>query len=386
MTQSYRAESIEVLSGLDPVRKRPGMYTYTSNPNHMAQEVIDNSVDEVLSGYASNIHIILYADGALEVSDNGRGMPVDLHPEYGISGVELILTRLHAGGKFSNKNYVYSGGLHGVGVSVVNALSKRVEVEIDRDGARYQLAFEKGEIVESLKKICDISARKHGTRVKFWVDPDYFDQADFKMKSLMHLLRAKAVLCPGLKITLSDQKTGHQYQWEYVSGIQTYFEEACQGKMWLAEPFSGHFKNVLECYELDWIFAWSEATQDLMHESYVNLIPTAQGGTHVNGLRLALSDAVREFCQHHALLPKGVKLLPDDVFYGCHYLLSIKMQEPQFSGQTKERLSSRECAAMVSNGVRDAFSLWLNQHVEAAKNLISYMIERAQQRLKQQRL
>ncbi|EDN67758.1 Gram negative topoisomerase IV, subunit B [Beggiatoa sp. PS] len=378
--KSYDAADIEVLTGLEPVRKRPGMYTDTTRPNHLAQEVVDNSVDEAIAGYANQIDVVLHADGSLSVRDNGRGMPVDKHPEEGISGVEVILTRLHAGGKFSNKNYQFSGGLHGVGVSVVNALSSHLEVNIKRDSQLYQMSFADGEKTSELRVIGNVGKRNTGTMLRFWANPKYFDSPRFLVPRLMHVLRAKAVLCAGLRLTFEDENTGEKFQWYYKDGLTTYLLDNLGDVDSLPEePFVGHFEGTTEAvdYALMWL---SEG--ELLTESYVNLIPTTQGGTHVNGLRSGLLDAMREFCDYRNLLPRGVKLAPEDVWERCTYILSVKLEEPQFSGQTKERLSSRACATFVSGVVRDAFSLWLNQHVEIGEKIAELVISHAQKRLR----
>ncbi|SDR80959.1 DNA topoisomerase IV subunit B [Halopseudomonas xinjiangensis] len=382
MSQStYNADALEVLSGLDPVRRRPGMYTDTSRPNHLAQEVIDNSVDEALAGHARSISVILHADNALEVSDDGRGMPVDIHPEEGVSGVELILTRLHAGGKFSNKNYQFSGGLHGVGISVVNALSLRVEVRVKRDGQEYAVAFESGEKVSELEVVGTVGKRNTGTSVKFWPNGDYFDSPRFSVTRLKHLLKAKAVLCPGLRVDFDDRQNGEQVSWFYEDGLRDYLIDACSEWPRLPEePFTGSLAGSKEA--VDWAVSWLPEGGELVQESYVNLIPTAQGGTHVNGLRSGLLEAIREFCEFRNLLPRGVKLAPEDVWERVSYVLSLKMAEAQFSGQTKERLSSRESAAFVSGVVKDAFSLWLNQHADIGQQLAEMAINHASRRLK----
>jgi topoisomerase-4 subunit B len=381
MSETYTAKSIEVLSGLDPVRRRPGMYTDTTRPNHLAQEVIDNSVDEALSGYAKHIDVVLHTDGSLEVTDDGRGMPVDIHPEEQVSGIELILTRLHAGGKFSNQNYQFSGGLHGVGVSVVNALSTRVEVTVRKQGQVYRMCFADGEKVSNLEVIGKIAQRITGTTVRFWPNSSYFDSPKFSVSRLKYALRAKAVLCPGLNVSFTDAHTQESNQWHYEDGLKGYLTEALQNLEYLPEDlFTGSFANATEV--ADWAVAWLPEGGEGLMESYVNLIPTAQGGTHVNGLRTGLLEAMREFCEIRNLLPRGVKLSPEDVWEQCHYVLSVKLQEPQFSGQTKERLSSRECATFVANVVKDAFSLWLNQHVNVAEALAQLMISNAQRRLR----
>ncbi len=378
---SYNADAIEVLSGLDPVRKRPGMYTDTARPNHLAQEVIDNSVDEALAGHASCVTVVLHADNSLEVSDDGRGMPVDIHPEEGICGVELILTKLHAGGKFSNKNYQFSGGLHGVGISVVNALSNRVEVRVKRDGQEYQMAFENGFKASELAVVGSVGKRNTGTTVHFWPDAQYFDSPKFSVSRLKHLLKAKAVLCPGLKVVFDDRSSGEVLEWHYQDGLRAYLLDSIGEAERLPEvPFHGSMAGNKEA--CDWAVLWLPEGGDSLQESYVNLIPTAQGGTHVNGLRQGLLDALREFCEFRNLLPRGVKLAPEDVWERISYVLSMKMQEPQFSGQTKERLSSREAAAFVSGIVKDAFSLWLNQHADIGQQLAELAISNASRRLK----
>ncbi|MDB9565984.1 DNA topoisomerase IV subunit B [Providencia rettgeri] len=382
MTQSsYNAEAIEVLSGLEPVRRRPGMYTDTSRPNHLAQEVIDNSVDEALAGHANHIEVILHADQSLEVIDDGRGMPVDIHPEMKVSAVELILGQLHAGGKFSNKNYQFSGGLHGVGISVVNALSKRIEVTVRRDSQVYQIAFENGDKVEDLHVIGTCGKRNTGTSVHFWPDGSYFDSPKFSVTRLTHNLKAKAVLCPGVKITFKDKLNDTEQSWCYSDGLTDYLMESIDGLEALPpKPFTGEFSGETEAAQ--WALLWLPEGGELLTESYVNLIPTALGGTHVNGLRQGLLDAMREFCEFRNILPRGVKLSADDIWERCTYVLSVKMQDPQFAGQTKERLSSRQCAAFVSGVVKDAFSLWLNQNVQVAEQLAEMAISSAQRRMR----
>jgi len=378
---NYSAEDIEVLSGLDPVRKRPGMYTDTQRPNHLAQEVIDNSVDEALAGHASKIDVRIYKDGSIAIDDNGRGMPVDIHPEKGIPGVEVILSTLHAGGKFSNKNYQFSGGLHGVGISVVNALSKVLEVTIRRDGQVHRIGFKDGEKASDLEVIDTCGKRNTGTSVRFLADPKYFDSPKFSLPKLKHLLRAKAVLCPGLEVNLKDEASGDSESWYYEDGLKDYLRGATHGWESLpAEPFIGTFTGNTEA--ADWALQWLPEGGELTQESYVNLIPTAQGGTHVNGLRTGLMDAMREYCELRNLIPRGVKLAPDDIWANCCYVLSSKMADPQFSGQTKERLSSREAAAFVSGVAKDAFSLWLNQHTEEGDKLAEFCISNAQKRVR----
>jgi topoisomerase-4 subunit B len=380
MSSKYDASSIEVLSGLDPVRKRPGMYTDTTRPNHLAQEVLDNSVDEAMAGHASKIEVTLFKDGSLEVKDDGRGMPVDKHPKEKIPGVEVILTRLHAGGKFSNKNYEFSGGLHGVGVSVVNALSKHLEVWIRRGGKEYNIAFKNGKTASKLEVVGKVGQRNTGTTVRFWPDEKYFDSTNYSLPRLMHVLRAKAVLCPGLEVTFKNEKTKDTISWCYEDGLKDYLLEAI-GKQPIEpeEPFMGVMKGESEA--VDWAVVWLPEGGEMVAESYVNLIPTIQGGTHVNGLRTGLTDAIREFCEFRKLLPRGVKISPEDVWDRCCYILSLKHHDPQFSGQTKERLSSRECAAFVSGVTKDAFSLWLNQHPEAGERIAMLAVSNAQSRL-----
>lgn len=381
MASQYRAEDIEVLSGLDPVRKRPGMYTDTTRPNHLAHEVIDNSVDEALGGHATVIKVNLYKDGSLEVIDNGRGMPVDIHPEEGVPGVELILTRLHAGAKFSNKSYAFAGGLHGVGVSVVNALSSKLEIRINRDGKTYAMDFKGGEKASKLKAIGAVGKRNTGTTLRFWPDKKYFDSLKYSISKLKHVLKAKAVLCAGLEIVFWDEATKESTTWCYEGGLSHYLMESLKGYECVPEePFEGSLAAENEA--ADWAVTWLAESTDVTAESYVNLIPTVQGGTHVNGFRMGLLEAVREFCEFRNLLPRGVKLTPDDVWENCCYILSIKMQDPQFAGQTKERLSSRECASFVSGVVKDAFSLWLNKHVDMGERIADIVINHAQRRLK----
>jgi topoisomerase-4 subunit B len=381
MSSSYDASAIEVLSGLEPVRKRPGMYTDTTRPNHLAQEVIDNSVDEAVAGFARRVDIKLYKDGSLEVRDDGRGMPVDIHPEEKIPGVEVILTKLHAGGKFSNKNYRFSGGLHGVGVSVVNALSKHLEVWVKRSSKEYNIAFANGEKVSDLEEIGKVGKQNTGTRLRFWPDPKFFDSAKISASKLKHVLRAKAVLCPGLLVTFEDEKSKETEEWCYEDGLQDYLFGALSGSTLLPEElFVGNMAAEHEA--ADWAVVWLPEAGELITESYVNIIPTAQGGTHVNGFRTGLTEAIREFCEFRNLLPRGVKLAPDDVWDRCSYVLSVKLEDPQFSGQTKERLSSRECAPFVSGIVKDAFSLWLNQHTEAGEQIAMLAINSAQSRMR----
>ena len=383
MSNQYNADAIEVLNGLEPVKRRPGMYTDTTRPNHLSQEVIDNSVDEALGGHATSIRVVLHEDQSLSVTDDGRGMPVDIHPEEKISGVELIMTKLHAGGKFSNKNYQFSGGLHGVGISVVNALSKRVEVTIRRDGNVYQIAFENGDKVEELQIVDTCGKRNTGTKVHFWPDPQYFDSAKFSVSKLLHILRAKAVLCPGLRIRFDNKISNESQEWYFEDGLRDYLYQAVKDYNTLPAdtPFVGSFSGNNEA--ADWAVVWLPEGGELLTESYVNLIPTAQGGTHVNGLRQGLLESMREFCEFRNLLPRGIKLTPEDIWDRCSYILSTKMQDPQFAGQIKERLSSRQAAAFVSGVVKDAFSLWLNRHTDIAELLAEMCINNAQSRLRQ---
>ena len=383
MSKQYQARDIEVLTGLEPVQRRPGMYTDTTQPNHLVQEVIDNSVDEALAGYCKDIEVTLHEDGSVEVTDNGRGMPVDIHPEHGIPGVELILTRLHAGGKFSNENYQFAGGLHGVGVSVVNALSTELEIWIKREGQEYHMALQNGLKVTDLKMIGSVGQRNTGTRIRFWPDPKYFDSPKIAYKQLRHLLRAKAVLCPGLHVTLCNAKSGEKEEWQYNEGLEDYLQNALLGITQLPEkPFTGDMKGTDS--QVSWALCWLPEGGQLQ-ESYVNLIPTAQGGTHVNGLRTGMVDALREFCEMHNLLPRGVRLAPDDIWDRIAYILSVKMSDPQFSGQTKERLSSRACATFVSGVIKDAFSLWLNRNVTDGEAIATLAISNAQKRMKKNR-
>ncbi|MEE4163309.1 MAG: DNA topoisomerase IV subunit B [Woeseiaceae bacterium] len=381
MSSSYDAKDIEVLSGLEPVRRRPGMYTDTVRPNHLAHEVVDNSVDEALAGHCKKIDVTVYADGSLEVADDGRGMPVDKHPKEKIPGVELILTRLHAGGKFSNKNYQYSGGLHGVGVSVVNALSKNLEVWIRRGGKEYNMSFAGGKKRGKLEAVGTVGKANTGTTIRFWPDPQYFDSAKFSVTRLKHALKAKAVLCPGLRVRLKVEKPAEKEEWLYEGGLEEYLLETIGGgEMLPAEPFSGTMTGNAEAVE--WALVWSIDGGQQVTESYVNLIPTAQGGTHVNGLRTGLTNALREFADFRSLLPRGVAIAPEDVWDGLNFVLSTKLEDPQFSGQTKERLSSRESAAFVAGVIKDSFSLWLNQHPETGDQIAQLAITKAQRRLK----
>jgi topoisomerase-4 subunit B len=381
LKNQYDAASIEVLTGLEPVRKRPGMYTDTTRPNHLAQEVIDNSVDEAIAGYANQIGVILHADQSVSVIDNGRGMPVDIHPQQKIPGVEVILTKLHAGGKFSNKNYQFSGGLHGVGVSVVNALSSQLDVRVRREGKEYTIGFENGEKTSKLKQTGTVGKKNSGTTLRFWPNAAYFDTPVFSVARLKHVLRAKAVLCPGLRVKFYVEKTKESLEWFYEDGLSDYLAEALEGFELMPEkPFFNSLKGEHEA--VDWAVIWLPQGGESVTESYVNLVPTSQGGTHVNGLRTGITDAIREFCEFRSLLPRGVKIAPDDVWDKVSFVLSVKMEDPQFSGQTKERLSSRETAAFVSGVAKDSFSLWLNQHADVGDQLAQLAIASAQSRLK----
>jgi topoisomerase-4 subunit B len=381
MTQSYTASDIEVLSGLEPVRRRPGMYTHTSRPNHLAHEVIDNSVDEALGGYCKEISVTLYKDGSFEVVDDGRGMPVDIHPKEKVSGVELILTRLHAGGKFSDKTYQFSGGLHGVGVSVVNALSKHLECWVKRDGKEYNIGFKDGKVTSKLEVINTVGARNTGTTVRFWPDPKFFDSDKFSVPQLKHTLKAKAVLCPGLRVRFSNEATGEKDEWFFSGDLGAYLLEELGKEEYLpAEPISGRTEASNDA--VDYALVWAPNAENVVAESYVNLIPTVEGGTHVNGLRAGVSQAVREFCEFRNLLPRGIKLAPEDVWQKACFVLSVKMQEPQFAGQMKERLGSRDAAALVESYVRDSMALWLNRHPDAGERIAQFAIANAQERIK----
>jgi len=381
MSKRYDAADIEVLSGLEPVRRRPGMYTDTTRPNHLAHEVVDNSVDEALVGHCKKIEVTMYKDGSVEVVDDGRGMPVDKHPKEKIPGVELILTRLHAGGKFNKENYQYSGGLHGVGVSVVNALSKNLEVWIRRDGKEYNLSFVNGKKRGKLEVVGKVGKANTGTTIRFWPDPQYFDSAKISVSRLKHALRAKAVLCPGLTVKLNVEKPKEKIEWCYSGGLEEYLLESIGKVEHLpAEPFDGSLSGNRET--VDWALVWHTGEGQNVTESYVNLVPTPQGGTHVNGLRTGLTNALREFCEFRSLLPRGVSLAPEDVWDGLSFILSAKLEDPQFSGQTKERLSSRESAAFITGVIKDSFALWLNQHPESGDAIAQLAIQKAQKRLK----
>ncbi|HIG41308.1 MAG: DNA topoisomerase IV subunit B [bacterium] len=384
-SKSYRADSIEVLEGLEPVIKRPGMYTDTTRPNHLAQEVIDNSVDEALEGFATEIRVTLRKDGSMSVGDNGRGMPVDIHRKEKLSGVELILTKLHSGAKFNSDSYKFSGGLHGVGVSVVNALSEQFEVYIKREGKLHHMSFKNGKKTQKLTVKDNVGKRNTGTLINFKPNPSYFDSPKFSVSRLKHLLKAKAVLCPGLKVFFTDETVSGteegQYEWVFEGGLRDYLAVELEGFEVLPEdPFVGSITGNDEA--VDWAVQWLPEGGELITESYVNLIPTTQGGTHVNGLRSGLLEALREFCEFRNLVPRGIKLIADDIWDRCSYVLSAKLLEPQFSGQTKERLSSRQAVTFISGVVKDSFSLWLNQHIAEAERLADLAINNAQSRLR----
>ncbi|MGH8298185.1 MAG: DNA topoisomerase IV subunit B [Steroidobacteraceae bacterium] len=381
MNSSYTASDIEVLSGLEPVRRRPGMYTHTSRPNHMAHEVIDNSVDEAIAGYCKQIDVTLFKDGSLQAEDDGRGMPVDIHPKEKVSGVELILTRLHAGGKFSDKTYKFSGGLHGVGVSVVNALSKHLECWIKRGGKEYNISFKDGKIQSKLEVVGTVGQRNTGTTVRFWPDPKFFDSDKFSVPQLKHTLKAKAVLCPGLRITFTNEATGEKDEWFYTGDLGAYLlEELADSERLPNEPITGQREE--ETDAVKFALVWAPAAETVIGESYVNLIPTTEGGTHVNGLRSGVAQAVREFCEFRNLVPRGVKLTPEDIWDKASYVLSVKIHEPQFAGQMKERLASRDAAGLVEGFARDSVALWLNRHPDAGERIAQFAIANAQERAK----
>ena len=380
---SYDAEAIEVLSGLDPVRKRPGMYTDTSNPNHLIQEVLDNSVDEALSGHCSNIKITLQKDGSIKVTDNGRGMPVDIHPEHKVSGVELILCKLHAGAKFSGDDYNFSGGLHGVGVSVVNALSENLEVRVKRDSKEHQIIFSNGDKVSELKEIGEVGLRNTGTSITFKPNPDYFENIEIQVKALKHLLKAKAVLCPGLTIEYSNEKKSNDKEkWYFEDGLKSYLVESAEGSELVLEESITCSKQG-DVQELEFVINWSQRPpKNKLDETYVNLIPTVQGGSHLNGFKSGLLDSIKEFCDYRNLLPKGLKINADDVINNAIFIVSSKLQNPQFAGQTKERLDSKDHMSFVSNTTKDTFSIWLNTHTEEGEKIAELAIISAQTRAK----
>ncbi len=381
MSYAYEASSIEVLSGLEPVRKRPGMYTDTETPNHLAMEVVDNAVDEVLAGYASEIQICLYQDGSLSVADNGRGMPTDIHPEHGESGVALILTKLHAGAKFSNEAYRYAGGLHGVGVSVVNALSVRIDVEVDQAGHTWKLVCENGVIVQPLTKIAEIAKKKTGTRVRFWPDAKFFNQSDFLVPKLLKLLEAKAILCADLKITWLNEEKEEKITWHYPDGLQEYVLGQVSDELIPEVPIQGQHEEQEQAVE--WSIGWLADGYVGQQQSFVNLIPTPQGGTHYNGFKQGLLDAFREYGSLHQLLPKNLKLKSEDVIDGAVAILSYKLKEPQFAGQTKERLTNVSAASYIQQAVKNTLEHWLNKHMDEAKSLLDLVVGRAQKRLRQ---
>lgn len=382
MSATYDASAIEVLTGLEPVRKRPGMYTQTERPNHLVQEVVDNSVDEAISGFSNTIQVVLHKDDSITVADNGRGMPIDKHKEEKVSGVEVIMTRLHAGGKFSNKNYRFSGGLHGVGVSVVNALSKKLEVWVRREGKEFYMSFANGQKRSDLKTIGSASARKRGTVIRFWPDPQFFDTVKIQVPRLKHLLRAKAVLCSGLTVVFNDENdANNNEEWFYQDGLKDYILSELEGyDLVPVDPYIGRHQGQEE--EVDWGVIWLPEEIQEITESYVNLIPTPQGGTHVNGFRAGLTDAIREFCEYRDLLPRGIRITPDDVWTRCNYVLSARLRDPQFTGQTKDRLSSRETASFVQNSTRDEFSIWLHRHIGEGERIAQHIIENAQARMR----
>jgi topoisomerase-4 subunit B len=381
MAKDYDASAIEVLSGLEPVRRRPGMYTDTTRPNHLAHEVIDNSVDEALSGHAGRIDVTLFRDGSVEVADDGRGMPVDIHPKEKVSGVELILTRLHAGGKFDSGSYGFSGGLHGVGVSVVNALSSRLECRVRRGGQEYAIGFRDGKLASKLQVVGSVGQRNTGTTLRFWPDGNFFDTDKFSVPQLRHSLKAKAVLCPGLRITFTQEATGEKDEWFFAGDLGAYLaDELGRAERVPLEPITG--KREQDRDVVEFALCWAPGAENAIAESYVNLIPTPEGGTHVNGLRSGAAAAVREFCEFRNLLPRGIKLAPEDVWDGARYVLSIKIREPQFAGQTKERLASRDAAQLVEGYAKDALGLWLAQHPDAGERIAQLAIQNAQDRLK----
>jgi len=383
LAKNYDSESIEVLSGLDPVRKRPGMYTDTSCPNHLIQEVLDNSIDEALAGYCSKIKVTLHKEGVISVIDDGRGMPVDIHPEHKVSGVELIMCKLHAGAKFSGEDYNFSGGLHGVGVSVVNALSKNLSVEIKRDSHRFEMTFEGGEKTSDLKKVGDIGPRNTGTSISFVPDPQYFETIKIEKNTLKHLLKAKAVLCPGLTIEYQDDTKNEKLSWNYENGLTSYLSESSGDIELLLEESISCSKSGKN-NALDFVLNWStKPAKNLMNESYVNLIPTAQGGSHLNGFKAGLLESVKEFCEFRNLIPKGLKITADDVVQHSTFVISSKLTNPQFAGQTKERLDSKDHQAFVNSTTKDILSIWFNQHTEEGEKLAELAIASAQARTKE---
>jgi len=380
--KAYDSKAIEVLSGLDPVKKRPGMYTDTSCPNHLIQEVLDNSVDEALSGFCKRIKVNLYKDNSVEVSDNGRGMPVDVHPEHKLTGVELIMCKLHAGAKFSGEDYGFSGGLHGVGVSVVNALSTKLNVKIKRDSKEYEINFSAGDKDNDLKSIGDVGATNSGTTIRFYPDKQYFETLEINKKSLKHLLKAKAVLCPGLQIDFFDEKKNERIKWIFDEGLSDYLDEfsGCNEKL-LDETII--LSKTSDDQALDVAVNWTEETSNnLLKETYVNLIPTALGGSHLNGFKSGLLEAIKEFCDYRNLIPKGIKINSDDILANCIFVISSKLKNPQFAGQTKERLDSKDHMSFVSSSTKDSLSIWLNQHTEEGEKIADLAIAAAQKRIK----
>ena len=379
---TYDSKAIEVLSGLDPVKKRPGMYTDTSCPNHLIQEVLDNSVDEAISGHCTNIKIKIQKDGFINVSDDGRGMPVDIHPEHKLSGVELILCKLHAGAKFSGDEYNFSGGLHGVGVSVVNALSESLQVNIKRDSKEHEMRFSNGDKKNELKVVGDVGLRNTGTSIKFKPNPEYFESDKIKTNELKHLLKAKAVLCPGLTIYFHDESKKEKIKWFYEDGLKSYLEDQSDGiDLILSESIVS--SNSSKDQEVEFVINWtSKPYKNKLDETYVNLIPTAQGGSHLNGFKSGLLDALKEFCEYRSLLPKGLKINADDVINNAIFVVSSKMKNPQFAGQTKERLDSKDHMTFVSGSAKDILSIWFNKHTEEGEKIAELAIISAQARVK----
>ena len=379
---TYDSKAIEVLSGLDPVKKRPGMYTDTSCPNHLIQEVLDNSVDEAISGHCTNIKIKIQKDGFINVSDDGRGMPVDIHPEHKLSGVELILCKLHAGAKFSGDEYNFSGGLHGVGVSVVNALSESLQVNIKRDSKEHEMRFSNGDKKNELIVVGDVGLRNTGTSIKFKPNPEYFESDKIKTNELKHLLKAKAVLCPGLTIDFHDESKKEKIKWFYEDGLKSYLEDQSDGiDLILGESIVS--SNSSKDQEVEFVINWtSKPYKNKLDETYVNLIPTAQGGSHLNGFKSGLLDALKEFCEYRSLLPKGLKINADDVINNAIFVVSSKMQNPQFAGQTKERLDSKDHMTFVSGSTKDILSIWFNKHTEEGEKIAELAIISAQARVK----
>ena len=379
---TYDSKAIEVLSGLDPVRKRPGMYTDTSCPNHLIQEVLDNSVDEAISGHCSNIKIKLQKNGLITVSDDGRGMPVDIHPDHKVSGVELILCKLHAGAKFSGEEYNFSGGLHGVGVSVVNALSESLQVNIKRDTKEYEMKFKNGDKQNELKVVGEVGARNSGTTIKFKPNSKYFESEEIKVKELKHLLKAKAVLCPGLTIHFNNERKAEKIKWYFEDGLKSYLEEASDGIDLILEESILSSKDS-DSQEVEFVVNWSgRPPKNKLDETYVNLIPTSQGGSHLNGFKSGLLEALKEFCEYRSLIPKGLKLNADDVLNNAIFVVSSKLQNPQFAGQTKERLDSKDHMSFVSSSTKDILSIWLNTHTEEGEQIAELAIASAQARAK----